>query len=159
MVGITRPDATTATQRLYPCSTPEGVMVGITRMHLGDPSRSSQCSTPEGVMVGITIVGEKDRAAERLVLNARGRHGRDHQEAIAAGELWAKVLNARGRHGRDHGRVPRDDRDGVRPVLNARGRHGRDHLIDGWFPSAVLVVCSTPEGVMVGITAQRGNSL
>ena len=108
------------------------------------------CSTPEGVIVSVTASFstriEQSSSAQRPRASS-SRSLRHHPDGI--GHL--QLLNARGRHRLGH-RGRRSSRPPPRRLLNARGRHRLGHNL--------LLLhrdrqrdCSTPEGVIVSVTA------
>ena len=106
------------------CSTPEGVIVGITtsQMTFGPSPKSAQ--RPKASSSG-SRAGKLARRYKLELLNARRRHRRDHLKCLLICRHAGSLLNARRRHRRDHGQRP--GRPGHDLLLNARRRHRRDH--------------------------------
>ena len=125
------------------------------RHRLGHPTRDwggldgNACSTPEGVIVWVT----KDRemvlrgklSAQRPKASSSGSH-----LEIDRFFRCRPLLNARRRHRLGHTARP-SVRTGGSGLLNARRRHRLGHVM-GWSRRVGFEDCSTPEGVIVWVT-------
>ena len=111
---------------------------------------SIRCSTPEGVIVGITTAGSWPISSFEWCAQRPKASSSGSPDPLQGCFKVKCVLNARRRHRRDHGttRIAHEDDPFV---LNARRRHRRDHDV-GVVVLGGPAECSTPEGVIVGIT-------
>ena len=153
------------------CSTPEGVIVSIAADVRHVPADPELCSTPEGVIVSIARTGrswswpptvaqrprasssrsrhlECGRSRQADLLNARGRHRLDRIRATWPRSARPSAQRPRASSSRSH--LGRSTSSLLRGLLNARGRHRLDHSSDP-IRRAPIVLCSTPEGVIVSI--------
>ena len=135
------------------CSTPEGVIVGVTRVFGRRKPRCAKCSTPEGVIVGVTRPstarrGSSTRSAQRPRASSSG----SPRGTSASRGRSRRAQRPRASSSGSQGDRPR--RQGDVFVLNARGRHRRGHIVLR-YQELAADLCSTPEGVIVGVTRFR----
>ena len=86
-----------------------------------------------------------------MLLNARGRHRLGH--AVRSGSSDPRSTAAqRPRASSSRSRPVQDHLRRLQALLNARGRHRLGH-VSPFLISVILLCCSTPEGVIVSVTA------
>ena len=158
---------------LTSCSTPEGVIVSVTKNRNGATARVDLCSTPEGVIVSVTRAGLGAAGGDRAAQRPRASSSRSPSayRAFAVDVLCSTpegvIVSVTRSRGSPPGPTPSaqrprasSSRSPARPgacrsapwsLLNARGRHrlGHDERVPGGRPADV---CSTPEGVIVSVT-------
>ena len=133
------------------CSTPEGVIVLITRVGRRRRPTSSVCSTPEGVIVLVTR--STVRGSRRIgdLLNARRRHRLDHTaKSTPVGRAGSSCSTPEGvivsiTRGRARPSRPTSACSTPEGVIVSVTRHIRPS-------STSRAICSTPEGVIVLVT-------
>ena len=113
----------------------------------------SACSTPEGVIVWVTRARWRRKpGSRRPLLNARRRHRLGHAAPSPPTSTLAVLLNARRRHRLGHAGDLIGSSGGSwsaqRPKASSSGSPGRARRRRSW-PAG----CSTPEGVIVWVTA------
>ena len=127
-LGHNRPTSGCAQARYCSrCSTPGGVIVGVTERHRRPGLPVCGCSTSGRVIVGVTDHRYHSGPRRRPLLNARGRHRLGH---AGYSFLAINLGSAQRPRASSSGSLPWG---GVRPshgrgLLNARGRHRRVHV-------------------------------